>query len=312
MNAKRRISTKGLSHEEWLEARRQGIGGSDVAAICGLSPWKDPLVVWMEKTGWMEGTESTEAMYWGTLLEDVVRKEFMERTGLKVRRIHAMLEHPHIPYLLANVDGIVTDGKGEQGIFEAKTTSAYNKGDWEKGALPEAYLLQMQHYLMVTGLSYAHVAVLIGGNEFHQVRIERDEELLDLLLPLERDFWENHVMKDKAPDPTAQSCQLLSKLYPGGKPETLILPEDTLELVKRFESFQEQEKEAKAFKEEAANQLKILMGDHELAKVDGYTLSWKSVTLERFDTKAFKAAHSDLAAAFLQESITRRFSVKSK
>lgn len=311
MKANVLVKTNEIDRHEWLDYRRQGIGGSDVAAICGVSRWNDPLGVWMDKTGRIEASEPNEAMYWGNVLEDTVRKEFVKRSGLKVRRVHSILQHPEVPYLLANVDGIIKTPEGE-GIFEAKTTNAFNKGEWSGDGLPDQYLLQVQHYLMVTGYNFAYVAVLVGGNEFIYKRIEADEEMIDLIRRLEVDFWENYVMKDVPPEPTAQSCQLLSKLYPGGKQEALILPEDSLELVKRFEMYQKQEKEAKSLKEEAANQLKALMQDHEIAKVDGYTINWKSVTSERLDTKAFKMTHPDLAKNYLQESISRRFSVKSK
>lgn len=222
-----------------------------------------------------------------------------------------MLQHPEVPYLLANVDGIVRTPEGE-GIFEAKTTSSYGKTEWEGDRIPDEYMLQVQHYLMVTGFTFAYVAVLIGGNEFRYQKLDRDEEMIAMIQALEMDFWEKHVEKDIPPDPTATSADLLQLLYPGGKKETLILPEESLELVKAFEQYQQQEKEAKFLKDDAAAKIKSLMGDHEAAKVDGYSIGWKNVTTERFDTKKFREAHPDLAEGFLQKSESRRFTVKNK
>lgn len=92
-------STLEMTHDEWLLDRRKGIGGSDVATILGLNKWKSPYQLWLEKTGQigLEHTES-EPAYWGNVLEEVVAKEFQERTGKKVRRRNQVFEHPLHPF----------------------------------------------------------------------------------------------------------------------------------------------------------------------------------------------------------------------
>lgn len=73
-----------MTHNEWLEDRRKGIGGSDVGTILGLNKWKSPYQLWLEKTGQVELDESnSEPAYWGNVLEEIVAKEFTERTGKK-------------------------------------------------------------------------------------------------------------------------------------------------------------------------------------------------------------------------------------
>ena len=313
MKAKILVNTEGLSREEWLKYRRQGIGGSDVAAIAGISPWKDPFSVYMDKIGQVKPSEPSEAMYWGTTLENVVISEFEKRSGMTVEPLPAILQHPEVPYLLANVDGVVVDEEGNKGIFEAKTANAFSKCEWDGDKVPEGYMLQVQHYLSVVGgLDFAYVAVLIGGNEFQYKRIERDNDIIRLIMALEINFWEEHVLPKSPPDPTAQSAELLSLLYPGGKQEALILPETSLELVQQFEAYQAAEKEAKNNKEEMAAKIKSLMGDHEVAKVDGYTIKWTPVSSERFDSTAFKKDHPVLAQEYTKTSQSRRFSVKAK
>lgn len=312
MKAKVLVNTERLSREEWLKYRRQGIGGSDVAAIAGISRWKDPFGIYMDKIGKVKPSEQNEAMYWGSTLESVVLEEFVKRSGLHVETLPFLLRHPEIPYLLANVDGIVTDEDGRQGVFEAKTANAFAKSEWEGHKVPEEYMLQVQHYLNVTGLNFAYVAVLIGGNEFQYKRVARDNDMIRLMMALEINFWEEHVLPKSPPDPTAQSAELLSLLYPGGKKEALILPEETLEFLQQFEKFQAQEKEAKNNKDEAAAKIKSLMQDYEVAKVDGYTVKWTSVSTDRFDATAFKKEHPSLAKEFTKSSLSRRFSVKSK
>ena len=166
MNANILVETKDLSREEWLKYRKQGIGGSDVAAILGISKWKSAIDLWLDKTNQTDDTaEENEAMQWGNIMEPVIRNHFAEVTGKKVVEVHAMLQHPKYPFMLADVDGVTTDDKGNPAILEIKTASEYKRGDWEDG-VPAYYQTQVQHYLFVTGVMKAYVAVLIGGNCF--------------------------------------------------------------------------------------------------------------------------------------------------
>jgi putative phage-type endonuclease len=133
------INTAAMSREDWLRERRRGIGGSEAAAILGLSPWATPLDVYLDKIGEGEDVEETEAMYFGTILEGVVADEFSRRTGLKVRRRNALLTHPDYPWMIANIDRMVVGG----GLLECKTCNAFNP--WN-GVVPEHYQIQVQHY----------------------------------------------------------------------------------------------------------------------------------------------------------------------
>src|SRR5690606_20076292 len=92
--AKRLGRTGQMSRDEWLQARRRGIGGSDAAVIAGLDPFKSPVRLWMEKRGEIEEEPAGEAAEWGLLLEPVIAREFERRTGKRVRRRQAILQHP--------------------------------------------------------------------------------------------------------------------------------------------------------------------------------------------------------------------------
>ena len=176
------IPTAKMTREEWLQLRRKGIGGSDASVIMGKNPYRSILQLWEEKTGKLPVTDDgNEYTYWGNVMEPIIRKEFMNRTGLKVRQKHAMIIHKDYPYLFADVDGIVTDERGEKCIFEAKTASQYKAEQWEDG-VPEEYILQVQHYLEVCGMDKAYIAALIGGNKFVFHTIYRDDELIRNLI----------------------------------------------------------------------------------------------------------------------------------
>ncbi|MCL6599542.1 MAG: YqaJ viral recombinase family protein [Alicyclobacillus macrosporangiidus] len=304
------VSTRDMSREAWLQARTQGIGGSDVAAIAGLSRWKSPVQVYLEKIGEAQPEEAGEAAYWGTVLEDVVAAEFTRRTGLKVRRRNAILRHPEYPWMIANVDRLVV---GQEAGLECKTASEYLRDEWVEDRIPDAYMLQVQHYMAVTGLPKWWIAVLIGGNKFVHKCVERDDTIIQCLIDLERDFWNNHVVPKIPPafDGSEASTELLSALYPTSKPGTAIeLPPDAEKWLRQYEEAAADEKAASERKEEAANQLKALLADNEVGWIGDRKVTWKSVSSMRFDTKAFKEQYPDLYTQFAKPSESRRFTVK--
>lgn len=93
------------SRDAWLAARRSGIGGSDIAAICGLSPYQTPYDVWLDKLGQGEEVDpNSPGIYWGTVLEDVVAREYAQRTGAKVQRVNTMMRHPEADFALAKIN----------------------------------------------------------------------------------------------------------------------------------------------------------------------------------------------------------------
>lgn len=136
------VKTNNLTRQEWLRYRTKGIGGSDVSIIAGINPFKSVHQLWLEKTGQAEPEEgNSDYTHFGTILEPVVRKEFMERTGIKVRQKHMLLQSDEYPFMLADLDGVIREN-GKLCIFEAKTASAYKQEVWEEG-VPAPYILQV-------------------------------------------------------------------------------------------------------------------------------------------------------------------------
>ncbi len=310
MNTIVAASTENMSHETWLEYRQQGIGGSDVAAVCGLSRWKSPMGIWMEKTGQVEPETAGEAAFWGIVMEPIIRDEFTNRTGLKVRQLRAILQHKRFPFMLANLDGIVIDPDRGEGIFEAKTANAYSSSEWEAG-IPDQYALQVQHYMAVTGLKFVYVAVLIGGNKFLWRLIDRDEAIIDLIIQMESRFW--RMVELRIPpdiDGSKASVELLNRLYPTGAKSSIDLPTEALELITQFEEAQMEEKKSGDAKDLAANRLKAMLKDHELGLIAGRQVGWKSIKGERLDTKALKTDQPDIYKQYAKESSYRRFAIK--
>ncbi len=300
--------TKEMTRSEWLTWRKQGIGGSDAAAIAGLCRWKSPVAVYLEKIGEIEPEEAGEPAYWGQILEDIVAREFSVRTGLKVQRRNAILQHPDYPFMIANLDRLIIDET--RGILECKTTSEWMKDEWD-GKIPDQYMIQLQHYLAVTGLSYGYIAVLIGGNKFQYQMIERDEEIINYLTKIEADFWE--LVKSHTPpemDGSQASSDLLKKLYPEGKPSETPLPLEAKDLIGQYQEAKEFEKKWSLAKDEAGNKLKAMLEEHEVGIIGDMEVRWKTVKTSKFDSKAFKQDHQDLYEKYTKPSSYRRFEIK--
>ncbi len=229
--ALRLIKTTSLDRDQWLAVRKGGIGSSDAAAAVGLHPYKSQLQLWMEKTGRDGGlpvvdpNDDQSPMYWGTLLEPIVAAHYTRRTGHRVRRINAVLQHPEHPWMLANIDRDVVGAPDVQ-ILECKTAGIHGARLWREG-VPDYVQLQVMHQLAVTGKQAADVAVLLGGQELQVFRIERDDTLIAQLITLEQQFW-GYVERDQEPpaDGSASAELALRCLYPRDSGSTLDLSTD--------------------------------------------------------------------------------------
>ena len=312
MPAKVLVSTENMPYEDWLEYRKQGIGGSDASVVCGINRYKSPVELWMEKTGQLPHQEAGEAAYWGTQLEPFVRAEFTKRTGIEVSRRNELLQSEEHPFMLANLDGICEVPDVGPCIFEAKTASAYKVGEWED-AIPDEYALQLAHYMAVTGYAGAYIAVLIGGNTFKWKFIERDEELISMLIQLETDFW-NHVQDGTPPplDGSDASAKFLAKRFPNSRPKShIILPETADELLAQYDEACEELEAVTERKQKAENLLKEMIGENEVGTAGDRVITWKSVSQERLDSKTLRAEHPVLYKKYVNQTSYRRFSVKA-
>lgn len=155
-----KIPTLNMTHEEWLQRRKTGIGGSDAGAICGLNPYVSPMGVYLDKISTETTDLDNEAMRQGRDLEEYVARRFIEATGLKVRRSNMMYRNSRYPFMLADVDRFIV---GEDAGLECKTASAYNADKWKDGEIPAHYVLQCYHYMAVTGKRNWYIAVVILG-----------------------------------------------------------------------------------------------------------------------------------------------------
>lgn len=308
-NAIRLVSTRNLSRDAWLEIRSRGIGSSDAAAAIGLSPYKSPLELWLEKTSRKPAADlsASEPVFWGSTLEPILAKVYTERTGNKVRRVNAVLQHPDHPFMLANLDRAI----GGDGVLEIKTAGYHSAPQWEEG-VPEAYQCQVLHQLAVTGKAWADVAVLIGGQDFRVYRIEREDDKAQALVERESAFW-HHVESDSAPavDGSESSARALGWLYPRDTGATIDFTESSMlnTLFMELLGLKRQRTQLEFLEATHRQTIEAAMGEASVANFAGGRVSWKRTRDgETTDVKRLLREHPELAAQYaVTVPGTRRF-----
>lgn len=304
------ISTLNMSRQEWLKLRQTGIGGSDAGIILGINKWKSLIQLYFEKTQpELKQEIDNEAIYWGNVLEDTVAKEFTKRTGKKVRRVNKMFRHPEHKFMIGNIDRAVV---GERAVLECKTTSAYNKDAWNDDEIPETYIVQVQHYLAVTGYEKGYIAVLIGGNNFVWKEIERDEELINIIIQEEKNFWENYILGDEIPpvDGSASTTEFIKYKYKDSVDAQIVLDKEDESLIEAINKYKEEEKNIKQQIREYENRIKHKLGENQYGMSQKYQVSWKPQKASKFDRKRFKGDYPELDEKYTNVSENRVMRIK--
>lgn len=309
MKRVKKIPIKGKSRREWLEMRKKYIGGSDAGAVCGVSPWKSPAGVYLDKMGiTVEEEKPALCMRIGTDLEGYVARLFTEETGKRVRKNNFLMVDLEFPFMMANIDREVV---GERAILECKTTNSFAKKDWKDGMVPPQYMVQIMHYLGVTGYEKAYLAVLIGNADFLVREIPRDEKMIQNIQQIEKNFWEKHIEKNvpPAPDGSDDFSRYLSglKILPSEDVLDMDGYEDTLEDLKSvLASKKSLEMEEKRLKQV----LQLGLDGHTVGRCGDHKITWKEYQSTRFDRKAFEKDYPGLYEKYVKASVCKRFSFR--
>lgn len=316
-----------VERSKFLENRKKGIGGSDVAAILGLSKYKSPYQLWLSKTGRDTGDdEQSEPAYWGNTLEDVVAKEFAKRAEVKIQRVNMQLVHPEHKWMIANIDRAVINpeiagnvrykqdketglwGLTTDRILECKTANQYMAtlwGDENTEAVPDYYLTQCQWYMGVSQTDLCDLAVLIGGQKFRIYQIKFDAELFAMLQAECSKFWHEHVVADVPPELTTFDDVL--HCWSKEDPKTVLdCTQDQAEIFAQYKDINSIIKEAEEQKDALKVKLGNLFEDKEIIKFGDEKLgTFKYQERTTIDSKALKAAHPELWEQFAKTSSTR-------
>lgn len=300
------VAPAGLPEAEWLELRRRGIGGSDIAALLGMNRYTSPYELYLDKRGELPAIPQAAALEraarWGHLHEPLLAAEFARAHGVKVRRV-GMVRHEHEPWMLASIDRQVLGCEDGPCLLEIKNRSAWKASDWgpsgSSDGVPDTECLQTHWYMCVTGYRHAHVAVLINGNDDRYYRVSYDPELADDVVAMARDFWRR--VRDGDPPPVDGSqavTELLSHLWEAGEGDVRVV--SAAEVAPLCEQRARIKAQIKVLEEQLAgteNQLKMMLGDAETAVCDGKPLfTWKRNG--PFSVRQFTHAHPDLAAKY--------------
>ena len=306
---KRLVSTVGLPKEEWLKYRKQGICGSDAGAIAGMNPYVSAFSVYQDKiANAIKEISDNEAMKQGRDLEEYVAKRFSEKTGLKVKRANYIFQNEKYNWMLADFDRLIV---GQKAGLECKTVSPYSADKWKDGVVPLSYLLQVQHYLAVSGYEYWYIAALIYGRDFIIRKIERDEETIRSLIKIEEHFWFERVKKKNPPEPDGSDdyTEMLQSTFHADENKEIQLFGMENELQRRSELDRLIEKLTKE-KTAIDQKIKLQMGDAVSAVAPDYRISWSLTNVNRLDTTKLKTEKPDIYESYLKRSSSRRFQVK--
>lgn len=307
MDKLKRISTVGMSREEWLERRRHTIGGSDAAGIVGLSKYSTPYTVFLDKTDRLPDKPDTEAMRQGRDLEDYVAQRWMEATGKKVRRVQAMLYNPAYPFAHADVDRMVV---GEDAGLECKTTSTLDVRQFNGVEFPEKYYAQCVHYMAVTGAKRWYLAVLVFGRGFFIFTLERNQAEIDALMGAEATFWDR-VENDTppAPDGSDAAKDAISVIYAESRyGEMELFGRETM--LTEYADLKRQKKAVDERITEIENIIKEDMQSHTLGHAGRFTVNWVTQRRNTFQIEDFQKDHPGLdLRPYIKTTTSRPFKV---
>lgn len=279
------ILPHGADRAEWLAARRAGIGGSDIGAILGASPWSTPLQVWQSKVE--EVRELThEAVMVGHALEEGVcnltRAWLSDNLGGKwwLDEPPALLAHPEQPVAQYSPDGIA-HGPEESVLVEAKVSNKYLDAD-----APPHWIAQVQWGLGITGLNAAVIGA-VHGSRFHAYWIDADPVWFSNALHYACNWWTSHIIEGRPPeaDPARDDLTIFRK------PDPDLAVEVEADLIAKLEQARADAKAAAEAKDAAEAAVKVALGDATAGTVGGITrVTWKPSTRTDIDREALKAA----------------------
>ncbi len=294
------------TRDEWLKLRREGIGGSDVAAVVGLSPWNTPFGVWADKTGALDESDESEPMLWGRLLEDDVLDEWGRRSGLDTIHRGGLFRHVAEPWMMCTVDGLAVPRGGTEladveAVVEVKLDSSRG---WPDGP-PAHYVCQVQWQMAVLGVATAHVVVLHQGRRLDVHTVDADPEDQTALIDAARAFWRDHVEAGVAPPVSADDNRLLADVWADVDADEVAVDG---ELVAELADVRARLDELSRRRDWLEAQIKDALREAQVGTVDGVrAVSWKQQTRRIVDTRRLKAERPDVADEYVVERSTRVF-----
>jgi putative phage-type endonuclease len=300
---------------DWLKERKTYIGGSDIGCFLGLSKYKTALDIYLDKTTDRIDETTNEPAYWGNVLEDVVAQEYSKVTGQKIYEPEGLIRHPEHSFLAVNIDRWVESKDGTRHILECKTASLMKAKEWgEQGTdqIPKSYLYQVAYYAAICNVDKVDIAVLIGGQEFRTYQYIKNIDLERKLVKAVCAFWNNYVVKKKAPEPSTLSNMVT--LYPNSNGSSIEADSSLLKDVESLKNIKRQETLMAEEKNILETKIKSYIGENEsLIKENGDVVAtWRnSKSRKVLDTKKLELENLSIYQKYLTEkSGSRSFLLK--
>lgn len=280
---------------DWFQARREGITGTDLPKILGLSQYGNALSVWLGKRGELED-DAGEAAMWGNLLEDIVANEWARREGFTVEPI-GVLANTDEPWMRASLDRIVTGCVDGGCMLEVKTRSAFVAADWRE-EIPDDVLAQVQWGLAVSGFHHAHIAALIGGQRLESHRVDADAKVIQYLYNAARPVWEAveaGVPPEAHPDSEGVLLSLLDRMYSRRAGDRDLDPDKATPWLQQYAEATDMATRAAKLKTEAKTALVQLLEDGDCGLVNEVPVfTYRSASVsDRLATAELRALRKD-------------------
>lgn len=248
----------------WLEKRKHYVTGTDAGKLIGVSPWGGKFAVWLDKTGRAAPVVETPAMKAGKKFESAILQTYAEEMNCKLEHVdgYNLITCDKYPRLGASLDGWNHDLKIP---VDAKNIKWKNEkwGDAWTDQFPEYYKAQLQVQMMVTGATFAHLAVMFSGQDFFIYSMEYDEEMAQKIIDATEEFWP-YVENDQMPeaDGSDEATEYIKSEFARGDAAAVKDPtEEILEALKGLQKAKLDEKDALDRKTEFENRIKLYMGD---------------------------------------------------
>jgi putative phage-type endonuclease len=307
--------TRILTNADWLQMRKKGIGGSEVSALFGKSNYASPLSMYMDKLSdeTKDDSEENEFLEWGKTLEPIIRGKFPGKfkkvTGIdiEVMEYAYMMQSEEHEFMLANIDGLlapvsdyafklqVDENEWEEyfipanqvGGMEIKTGSGFTARNWKNNSLPDGYFLQTQHYMAVTGLPYFFVVALIDKTMLWRY-VPRDEELISLIIEVEKRFWNENVLAKIPPAPIGKEIdsEVLKGLYPQELRDKALDLSNMADKRQRYKEIAEEIKNLQTEQNAIKQEFMAEMKDSEIAFVGDKKVTWKTQNKASYTVQA--------------------------
>lgn len=269
---------------EQREIRARGIGSSDIAAVCGLNPYRKPIDVYLEKTGRAESQPENEQSELGHTLEAIIADRYAKQAGVTLTRSTTHVGRE--PWMIATPDY----DEGTDAHVECKNVGYRMVSHWTDGA-PEYVTIQGQWQMEVTLRMRVTVAALLGGRDFVTEPTLRDLEIGAALAEIGETFWKKNVLADVAPavDESESWGRYLVSRFPSALKPALAAPPDADEIAQRWLKADDELKRAQIRRDEAAHELQLLIGDAKGMYAKSWRASWSDVAAAEMKAHTRKA-----------------------